>query len=207
MIDVPNLLIFMTALAAVYMLPGPDMALVITISATQSLRSGLFVAAGLALSRSLHVALSSMGLTVLFYRHPILFEGVRWLGASYLMWLTWRMFGRHESAPPSSLPHTGAGWSALQRGLMTNLLNPKALMFCALFLPQFISAKHEPAMQYMILGSLLVALGILFDIAYAFTAATLAGQMSASPVLRTVSKLACGGIFSVAAIRLVMGER
>ena len=52
-----------------------------------------------------------------------------------------------------------AGLAAMRRGVMTNLLNPKALMFCALLLPQFVSTQHDISAQYLILGSTLVGIG------------------------------------------------
>jgi hypothetical protein len=68
----------------------------------------------------------------------------------------------------------GKGGEAIRSGVMTNLLNPKALMFCALLLPQFISPQRDLAAQYLTLGVVLVGLGFAFDVLYAFAASRLA---------------------------------
>lgn len=207
MIAFPDLLVFIAALAAVYLLPGPDMALVISTSALGGPRSGLLSALGLAVSRAAHVTLSALGLAALFHAHPILFDGVRWLGAAYLLLLAWRMLraGGRGGSESGAIP-AGVGWAAVRNGVMTNLLNPKALMFCALLLPQFISAKHDLAAQYLLLGAILVGLGLAFDVIYALAASTLARRLSGSGTVRKFSRVLFAGIFGLAAIRLAIGR-
>ncbi|HJW25928.1 MAG TPA: LysE family translocator [Rhodocyclaceae bacterium] len=205
MIDLPDLLVFVAALVAVYLLPGPDMALVVSSSAFRGPRSGLMAALGLALSRTLHVTLSALGLAALFHAHPMLFDSVRWLGAAYLMWLAWKIARSGEGAPAATATGADAGWAALRRGVMTNLLNPKALMFCALLLPQFVSTQHALSAQYLLLGSVLVGIGLLFDVAYALAASSLAKHFSGSRSIRKTSKLVFSGVFGFAALRLAIG--
>lgn len=207
MIDLSDLLVFTAALAAVYLLPGPDMALVISTAAFQGPKSGLQAALGLAFSRTLHVTLSALGLAALLHTHPVLFDCVRWLGAAYLMWLAWKMVRSGNSATPEMATEAGAGRAVIRRGVMTNLLNPKALMFCALLLPQFISVERNLAAQYLVLGGILVGLGLLFDVAYALAASSLAKRWSGSGAVQKISKLLCASVFGFAAIRLAIGNR
>jgi len=204
MASLPDLLVFSAALVAVYLLPGPDMALIITTSAFHGRKSGLTAALGLAISRTLHVTLSALGLATLFHAHPMLFDGVRWLGAAYLMWLAWRMVRAGEGDAPVATGEAEASLNALQRGIMTNLLNPKALMFCAFLLPQFISTQHALSTQYLLLGGILVGLGMVFDVIYALSAASLARRMSGSPSLQKIGKLVFSSVFGFAAIRLAI---
>lgn len=98
-----------------------------------------------------------------------------------------------------------AGWAAMQRGFLTNLLNPKALMFCALFLPQFIAPQRDMFEQYVVLGVLLVSVGLLFDAFYALAATGLAKRFSGSPCGQRIQKVVFAGVFGVAAIRLAVG--
>lgn len=202
--DPSHLLLFVAALTAVYLLPGPDMALVIASASLQGMRHGLMAALGLALSRTLHVTLSALGLAALFHAHPLLFDLVRWLGAAYLLFLAWKLCRAGAGERPAPGAGAGAGWAALKRGFLTNLLNPKALMFCALLLPQFISARHELAGQHLLLGAILVGLGLLFDGLYALAAARLARRLAAGPVPR-LPRLLFSGVFGFAALRLAWG--
>ena len=205
MIALPDLLVFVAALTAVYLLPGPDMALVLSTSAFRGPRSGLMAAVGLAISRTVHVALSALGLAALFHTHPVLFDVVRWFGAAYLLFLAWKMLQAEKTEGFASANTTGKGLEAIRSGVMTNLLNPKALMFCALLLPQFISTEHDLTAQYLTLGAILVGLGFAFDALYALTASRLAKRFSGSGTMQKATKLMFSTIFGFAAIRLAIG--
>lgn len=163
------------------------------------------VALGLALSRTLHVTLSALGLAALFHAHPMLFDGVRWLGAAYLLYLAWKMLWAEDGAGMVQASAAGAGWAAVRSGVMTNLLNPKALMFCAFLLPQFISTQRDLAAQYVILGAIVVGLGMAFDGAYALLASHLAKRFSGSASIQKTAKRVFSGVFGFAAIRLAVG--
>ena len=206
----PNLSLFIAALTAAYLLPGPDMAMIVSTSLGQGVRSGLLAALGLAASRSLHVTLSALGLATLFHAHPLLFDGVRWIGAAYLAWLGWKVAtgqGPAGEAPAAAAATSApAGWTALGRGFLTNLLNPKALMFCALLLPQFIVKDGALLPQYLLLGIVLVLLGAIFDVLYVTLAARFTGRVLASGLGLRLAKTAFGGVFGLAALRLALGD-
>ncbi len=162
-------------------------------------------AVGLAISRTVHVALSALGLAALFHTHPVLFDVVRWFGAAYLLFLAWKMLQAEKTEGFASANTTGKGLEAIRSGVMTNLLNPKALMFCALLLPQFISTEHDLTAQYLTLGAILVGLGFAFDALYALTASRLAKRFSGSGTMQKATKLMFSTIFGFAAIRLAIG--
>ena len=206
MIAFTDLLVFLAALIAVYLLPGPDMALVLSSSALRGPRSGLMVAVGLAISRTAHVTLSALGLAVLFHTHQVLFDVVRWFGAAYLFFLAWKILRTKEIAGLEKANDGGPGWESIRSGVMTNLLNPKALMFCALLLPQFISTQHDLTAQYLTLGAILVGLGFVFDAMYALAASSLAKRFSGSSTTQKATKILFSSVFGFAAIRLAIGS-
>lgn len=205
---VSDLSVFAAALVAVYLLPGPDMALVMSTAIGQGTRNGLMAAGGLAGSRALHVSLSGAGLAALLAAHPALLTGVRWVGALYLLWLAWKVAGSSGHFELGATTRTASAWDAARRGVLTNLLNPKALMFCALLLPQFIHREHGSLLaQYLLLGAILVGLGLAFDVAYVLLAGRLSATLAASPTAQRVQRLAFATIFGLAALRLMASER
>ena len=57
------------------------------------------------------------------------------------------------------------------RGFLTNILNPKAVLFCSMLLPQFVSVGRGGLFsQFALLGGVLVAIGLLFDISFVLLA-------------------------------------
>jgi threonine/homoserine/homoserine lactone efflux protein len=79
--------------------------------------------------------------------------------------------------------------AAFVKGLLTNLLNPKALLFCSVLLPQFVRPEAGPvALQMAELGVVLVAIGACFDATYAIGAARISNWMRAHPLAQTVQR-------------------
>ena len=176
--------VFLAALAVVYLIPGPDMVLLLETAAVRGRAHALATALGLAVARAAHVALAGAGLAALFKTAPWVFDGVRLLGAGYLILLGVRVLqapAAHAASAPGDerrLPPTLV--ASLRRGLLTNLLNPKALLFCSVLLPQFVHPGQGAVfVQFGILGGLLVALGLGFDIVYALAGGA-AGRLAAN---------------------------
>ena len=82
-----GLWLFFMALAVVYLLPGPDMILLLQTGARQGKGAALATAVGLAIARACHVALAALGLAALFKAAPWTFDVVRLAGAAYLLWI------------------------------------------------------------------------------------------------------------------------
>ncbi|WP_178124879.1 LysE family translocator [Pseudomonas sp. Fl4BN1] len=208
---VAQLWMYFLALAVVYLLPGPDMILLLQTGARQGKAQALATALGLAVSRSCHVALAALGLAALFKAAPWTFDLVRLVGAAYLLWIGIQCL-RANLLP--SLDNTGAAatplrWrQAIQRGLLTNLLNPKALLFCSVLLPQFVDPQAGAVVpQFVTLGVLLVAVGGMFDCCYALAGAGLGRWMQRSPSAQRLQQWLFGSLLIGFALRLTFVQQ
>ncbi|KGB91141.1 lysE type translocator family protein [Burkholderia multivorans] len=206
MISTHLLLIYLAALAAIYAVPGPDMALVLQTSIGRGVRPGIAAAAGLSLSRSAHVTLSACGVAALIRSAPWLYEAIRYGGALYLGYVAIQVFrspvfdvGNGDAAAAGELRQS------FVKGLLTNLLNPKALLFCSVLLPQFARPEAGPVVwQMFALGALLVAAGVCFDLACVFGASRIAAWMRAHPLAQTVQRWTFSAALLGFALRLSM---
>ncbi|MGE8151989.1 LysE family translocator [Pseudomonas vancouverensis] len=203
--------LFFMALAVVYLLPGPDMILLLQTGARQGKGAALATAVGLGFARGCHVALAGLGLAALFKAAPWTFDVVRLAGAAYLLWIGIQCL-RTTILP--NLNGTGATgeqprWSAsIRRGLLTNLLNPKALLFCSVLLPQFIQPQAGPVLeQFAILGLMLVSVGFMFDSAYALTGAALGRWLQRSPSAQRLQQWLFGSLLIGFAMRLAFVQQ
>ena len=202
---------FFLALAVVYLLPGPDMILLLQTGARQGKAAALATAVGLAIARGCHVALAALGLATLFKAAPWTFEVVRLAGAAYLLWLGIQCL-RSNMLPSLNTANTATAtllWrEAIQRGLLTNLLNPKALLFCSVLLPQFIDPQVGPVMaQFATLGVVLVIVGLLFDSCYALIGAGLGRWLERSPSAQRVQQWLFGSLLIGFALRLTFVQQ
>jgi len=206
MISTHLLFIYLAALAAIYAVPGPDMALVLQTSIGRGVRPGIAAAAGLSLSRSAHVTLSACGVAALIRSAPWLYEAIRYGGALYLGYVAIQVFrspvfdvGNGDAAAAGELRQS------FVKGLLTNLLNPKALLFCSVLLPQFVRPEAGPVVwQMFALGALLVAAGVCFDLACVFGASRIAAWMRAHPLAQTVQRWTFSAALLGFALRLSM---
>ena len=201
-----DMALFLGALLIVYVVPGPDMILLLETGVLRGRGQALAVAVGLAIARAAHVTLAALGLAALFKTHPWAFDAARTVGGIYLMWLGVRLLraGPVVLDAAGQTPPRGSGLGgALLAGVLTNVLNPKALLFCSVLLPQFIVADGAPVLtQFAMLGMLLVGVGLLFDSAYALTGAALGRWLQHSPTAQRVQQWMFGSLLIGFALRL-----
>lgn len=168
-----DLLFFFAALVAIYLTPGPDMVLVLGTTVSEGPRQAIATSVGLAVARSTHVFLAAAGLATLFESQPWTYHTVRLLGAVYLLYLGWQFLKKNTVLPEQDVLAGMAAakpglLAAFRRGLVTNFLNPKSLIFCSVLLPQFIYPELSGvAGQFAVLALMLVLTGFAFDLAYA----------------------------------------
>lgn len=206
-----ELWLFFMALAVVYLLPGPDMILLLQTGARQGKGAALATAVGLGIARGCHVALAALGLAALFKAAPWTFDVVRLAGAAYLLWIGIQCL-RTTMLPNLKGADSACGqprWrEAIQRGLLTNLLNPKALLFCSVLLPQFIDPHAGSVLtQFATLGVVLVGVGLLFDSAYALAGAALGRWLHGSPSAQRVQQWLFGSLLIGFALRLTFVQQ
>lgn len=154
--------------------PGSDVAFAMASGISGGPRAGIAAALGITLGGLTHVMLAVLGISAALMAVPHAYDAIRYIGAAYLLFLavkTWR-------APSALEKAVGAKRliSALKRGYLTNLLNPKVALFVLAFLPQFTRPEAGPIwQQILLLGLVFNASGLIINSAYG-TAAGLAGH-------------------------------
>jgi threonine/homoserine/homoserine lactone efflux protein len=85
-----------------------------------------------------------------------LYEALRWAGVLYLFWLAWEAWRRQEDklAGTVTMAHDS---KYFLRGLVTNLLNPKAGIFYLAVLPTFVNESRPLLAQTITLSAIYVA--------------------------------------------------
>ncbi len=124
--------------------PGPNMAYLAMIAATEGRRPGYAAVAGVALGLAVVGLIAAFGLATAITAQPVLYQTLRWGGVGYLLWLAWDGWRDADAA----LEHAARGSTLLRyfrRGLVTNLLNPKAAVFYIAVLPGFLPAEAAVA--------------------------------------------------------------
>ena len=131
---------FAVALVVALAVPGPDLVLVVH-SATRGVREGASAAAGIVTGLMLHALLAAAGATALLVSAPGALTAMQVLGAGVLLWIGAGMLRAARIAGTGVDTEgitAGRARGDYVRGLVTNATNPKALLFFAAILPQFI---------------------------------------------------------------------
>jgi threonine/homoserine/homoserine lactone efflux protein len=201
-----GLMLFIVALSMILLVPGPDMILLLQTGVRHGRGKALATALGLAIARGCHVALAALGLATLFKVSPWTFEVVRIVGAAYLLWLGVKMFrpGAMTADATTTSGESRITWrTAMLRGLLTNLLNPKALLFCSVLLPQFIDpAAGSVTGQFARLGAILLVVGLSFDSVYAMAGGWMGRWLARNHTAQRVQQWLFGSLLIGFAVRL-----
>lgn len=181
-----QLLTFGAAALVLIVVPGPSVMFVVGRALAYGRRTALASVVGNAVGMYALATMVSLGLGALIARSITIFTIVKLAGAAYLVWLGLRAL-RTRSAMARTLTGEGTGspqtaWRSMREGFLVAVANPKAFVFFASVLPQFVdrSAGHIPA-QMLLLGLVAVVVALLCDSVWAMLASGVRSWFARSP--------------------------
>ena len=142
--DGPALLPFALASLLVELTPGPNMAWLAIVAVSEGRRKGLAAVLGVAIGLLIVGSLAALGLGAAVAASPTLYSLLRSGGIAWLLWLAYDGWRSADEA----MEDVPVGWGLgryYRRGLVTNLLNPKAAVFYIAVLPGF-TAEGSPVL-------------------------------------------------------------
>jgi homoserine/homoserine lactone efflux protein len=135
--------------------PGPAVLFVLATALHRGARASISSTLGILFANTVYFALSATGVGALLLASYRIFFMVKWAGAAYLVYLGVRaMLSRPGPHADSALARRNRRSPRLifRDGVLLQLSNPKAIVFFAALLPQFIDPKGDLVMQVVILG-------------------------------------------------------
>lgn len=178
--------------------PGPNMLHVLSRSVELGVKRTLATMAGCLLGLVTLLAASAVGLGALLHALPGTFTALRIAGAGYLLFLAvkaWRApVSEDDDVAQTVRPEVS--WLALLRGgYAISISNPKAIVFAAAFLPQFIDPARPQAPQFAILVAVFAVIEAFWYAVYAFSGRALSRHLGRAGVKRMFNRLT-GGLFA-----------
>lgn len=170
--------------------PGPNMAYLGALSLSQGVRVGLAAVAGIALGLSVYGLAATLGLSAVIDNSRFLYEALRWAGVAYLLWLAWDAWAaERETSSAAEAPRTIPPRTAFRRGLITNLLNPKAAVFYVAVLPDFIQiGKGSVAAQTLTLSAVYVGIATVIHLTLVLLASRMQGSIESPDKRRGIRR-------------------
>ncbi|WP_104399425.1 LysE family translocator [Vibrio penaeicida] len=147
--------------------PGADFVLVLRNSIQQGRAAGIWTAVGISTAITVHIAYSILGIGYLISQNLFLFQCLKYLGATYLIYLGIKGFlsSSHELEQQAGLESHHAQWRYALQGWLCNALNPKTMLFFVSIFSQVISPKGEEMTLALFYGGYMILLhGLWFSL-------------------------------------------
>ncbi len=207
--DIHHFTLFVISGLLLNLTPGADMLFIASRSAQQGVRAGAAAALGVGVGCLIHVGAVVAGLSALLAASATAFAIVKWLGAAYLLWLGIGLLRSRAGEPvvveASAPQRLGA---VFMQGLLTNLLNPKVVLFFLAFLPQFVDPNDtHRALALLALGLVFSVNGTLVNLLLAWGAAHAGRRAARLQRLALWLRRVVGGLFVVLGLRLAWATR
>ncbi len=146
---------FLVFALVLVVVPGPDFAVVTKNTLSAGRWRGLWSSVGVATSNVVQGAVAAAGLGVVIVRVEPVFQAVKWAGMAYLVWLGLQAFRsayRGRYGAPSGRDASAQSFRGWRQGFLSNITNPKVLVFYLAVLPQFLGS-HAPFAALLLFAS------------------------------------------------------
>ena len=202
--------LYASAVLLLCLTPGPNSLLAVTNGLRFGVGKTLFSTLGCAVGLTVLIGASLSGLGLILAASETVFYIIKWLGACYLIYLgislirargTFADMGKASgiATPPSAI-------YLFAQGLWIVVMNPKAVIFFAAFLPQFYVPQHGLAPQFLAMAGTFVGIEVVVEVLLAAFASKLAAHLTSGTGMRMFNRTT-GGVFVLAGAYLLTLER
>lgn len=209
--DLTLLAAFLVACVVISIVPGPDMMYIVANAVAAGRRTGVVAALGMSSGIAGHTILAALGLGALIQAAPAVLDGLRIVGAVILLYLAYTAWKASREPHDLTTPDTTAGLRSTRRvyamAVLTNLSNPKVIIFYLAFLPQFITTgpgSIPATAQLLVLGGMLIVIGLSVDATIGLLAGTLSEKVLRRPGFRRWLERLSAAMFGALATRLLL---
>jgi threonine/homoserine/homoserine lactone efflux protein len=149
-VNAPVIFSYLLTCILIELTPGPNMSYLAILTLSRGKRAGLVAVGGVALGLGLVGLLAALGVAQLVNQVPILYGILRWAGILYLLYLaydSWRDAESEEDPEPRKI---------FLRGLLNNVLSPKAALFFVAVIPAFLPSTGSLLKQSLFFSAIYV---------------------------------------------------
>lgn len=201
---------FVLATVILIAIPGPNVTLIVAHAVAYGARRAFATVIGTQCAQAVQLGFVALGMTTLIVTFAAVFEGLRWIGVGYLIWLgvqRWRadaLKADSESVPPAA--PRGLSRGLFWQGFAVGLTNPKTWLFYAAFFPQFVNSEAPIGSQLAVLSVTYLTIATLLDGSYALLAGRARAWLGQGSHRRTTNRVA-GSLLIGAGLWLALARR
>lgn len=205
-----SLAAYIVAIILLTLTPGMDTVLVIRNTARGGFRDGVLSSFGICVGLLCHAAISAIGVSVILLQSAWAFRALKLAGAAYLIWLGLASLknavkgGGEPIIDIQEKTNRSVGFRrSLLEGFLSNILNPKAIVFYMAFLPQFIDPSGSALCQSLFLAGLHFVIAMVW-LCFLARMVDHAHKWIAQPGVRRALDSATGSVMMAFGVKLAL---
>ena len=196
---------FLAASILIAVTPGPGAVISMSTGMRHGYWSALMAILGLQAAILVHLAIVALGLGAVLAASESAFFLIKIFGAAYLVWLGIQKW-RAPAIPIDANVPTVRSKGLFLQGVLVNLTNPKAIVFIAALVPQFVDPAQPQLQQYLLIAATLCATDLAVMSGYALAAVHLGRWLHDPAAIRGQNRF-FGGLFISAGALLAASSR
>ena len=153
---------------------------------------------GVASANAVYFALSAMGIASIIIASDALFTAIKWLGVAYLVYLGISAIASRTGGLNIVKGAPQSAKSMFAKGFLVEFANPKALLYFAAILPQFLDLSRPVVPQILIMGLTTAVLDIIVYSGYAYLGQSLSKSSLKPWMINGLNKVAGGALLFTA---------
>ncbi len=194
-----NYFLYIQILLFLFITPGSPRILIASYAIRYGMQKTVWTALGDISANTVQMIIIVFGLGSLLFAFPQILLVMKWLGIIYLMYLAWELMQSHvKKISIEEIDFDKKRLSFFKDGFIVAGLSPKALIFFATILPNFIDFKSNFIFQFFVLGISYVTLDFISLMIYGFTARKITVWLKANP--RTINIISSIALIIIAVI-------
>jgi RhtB (resistance to homoserine/threonine) family protein len=212
MLGITGFAFFLLAVFLLNVTPGPDTAYIVGRSVAQGRGAGVVSALGISAGCIVHTLACAFGLTAILAASATAFTVIKIAGAIYLIYLGVRLILTKPDDQASDTQDTPSAPKSLSQlftqGFVTNVLNPKVVLFFVSFFPQFVAADSpHKTLAFLVLGAAFIAMSTAWNSFVAWIAGSVTERFSGKPGVKVWVDRVVGSAFVGLGIKLATSHR
>jgi threonine/homoserine/homoserine lactone efflux protein len=198
---------FLLTSLVVALIPGTGAIYTVSAGLFRGRQASIAAAAGCTLGIIPHLLASILALSFILHMSALVFQGLKFAGAAYLLYLAWATWQDRGGLEFRERPEVGAG-QIIGKAILLNLLNPKLTLFFFAFLPHFVSSgSASPVPQFLGLSLGFMAITFLVFVVYGLLASSIRSYVVNSPRMLVWLRRSFAAVFAGLSVELALTDR
>ncbi len=198
---------FLLTSLIVVLIPGTGAIYTISTGIFLGWRASIAAAVGCTAGILPHLLASILGLTLVLHISAVVFQGLKFVGAAYLLYLAWQMWHDQNALTFNSAGSSKSAWQIAVKAFLLNILNPKLTIFFLAFLPLFIPRdSNSPIGIFLLLSAVFMLITLVVFMVYGVLASAVRNFVLQSPKILFWLRRSFALIFAALGVRLAVTD-